>query len=184
MSVTDPARTLIDCARLYPFAQMLSVFDSASTKGLLVPTQVQATCASMRADTSAVSKLLRCANGLSANGGESYCRALIIEAGFEVPELQHRFIDPKTRQKYYTDFLRRLDNGKVIVLEYDGIEEYANPDMTHGRAGWGVVNEERQREDALKRAGVTDIRRISSQEINQPGLLVSRLERVGVPKCF
>lgn len=182
VSVTEPARTLVDCALRFPFEQTLGVFDSALAKGLLLESQVESVCTSIRADTSPVSKLLRYANGLSSNGGESRCRALIIESGFAVPELQHKFIDPRDGRKYYTDFLWQRPDGRMIVLEYDGLEKYTNPEMAGNRSTWGVVNEERQRESALKRAGVSDIRRISSAEINEPDLLASRLEQAGVPK--
>lgn len=182
VSVTDPSRTLVDCALLFPFSQTLALFDSAARQRLLVTAEIERICSALHTDTLAVPKLLRYDDGASENGGESFCRALIIEAGFAIPELQHEFVDPADGSRYRTDFLWHTTDGRTVVLEYDGLQKYVDPGMTHGHGGWRVVNEERRHESALKRAGVTDIIRISSREVNTPGLLSARLTRAGVPK--
>lgn len=182
VSVTDPSRTLVDCALLFPFSQALALFDSAARQQLLETSAIEKICSTMHKNTLAVSKLLHYANGASENGGESLCRALIIEAGFATPELQHDFTDPQDGSHYRADFLWHTAGGKVIALEYDGLQKYINPEMTHGKDTWQVVNEERRRESALKRAGVTEIVRISSQEVNRPNLLSHRLVCAGVPR--
>lgn len=181
VKVTSVARTLVDCALLYPFEQVLPLFDSALRRGLLVDKEVTGICSGLRCDYTRVLRPLRYADGLSENGGESRCRALLIDSGFVVPRLQREFIDPKTGARYRTDFSWECGNGRIVVLEYDGLEKYVNPEMNHGYGSWQVVNDERARESALIRAGVSVVVRLSSKQLHEQGVPVRRLVNAGVP---
>jgi hypothetical protein len=54
--------------------------------------------------------------------------------------------------------------------------------MTRGRGVERVVFEERRREDALRRAGVTTIIRVNYSEVVQGLDLVRKLQDAGIPR--
>ncbi|WEV53747.1 CTP synthase [Bifidobacterium sp. ESL0704] len=183
LSVTDPSRTLVDCALRYPFRAVLPMFDSAARRGLVTEESLLAVCDSMRIDVSPILKLLKYTDGASENGGESLCRAIMIENGFALPELQCVFVDPTNPQeKYRADFTWKLGGGRVIVLEFDGNEKYVNPEMTKGRNIEQVVDDERKRESVLRRAGVSELIRTNYREISDETRFVLKLAAAGVPR--
>ena len=65
--------------------------------------------------------------------------------------------DPQTNTEYRVDFVWKLDDGRVIVAEYDGTQKYVDPAMTDNRSIQEVVAKERARDEGLKRAGATEI---------------------------
>lgn len=180
--VTSPARTLVDCGLRYTFKQALPMFDSALRKHLVTPEQVILICDGLSVDCGPVFRLLHYANPLSENGGESLCRAVIIEAGFAVPELQHVFFDPDVyRAEYRVDFVWHTQDGRTIVLEYDGTSKYVDPSMTNRHSVQQVVHDERSREDALRRAKVTTVIRTNYDEVMMVTPLVRKLMEADVP---
>ena len=84
-------KNLVDCALLYPFEHVLSMFDSALRRGLVTREEIVAVCDGLRVDCGPVFRLLHYADARSENGGESFCRAVSIEEGFVPPQLQHTF---------------------------------------------------------------------------------------------
>ncbi|TPF94377.1 CTP synthase [Bifidobacterium sp. UTBIF-78] len=182
--ITSPARTLVDCGRTYPFAQVLPMFDSALRNGLVTPQQILEVCDGIHSECGGIMRLLHYANPLSENGGESFCRAMIIESGFATPQLQHTFTDMDSSwAQYRVDFVWHTEDGRVIVLEYDGKAKYTNPSMTHHQSVRSVVHGEREREDALKRAGVTTIIRADYEEVVGRTPLVRKLIDARVPRA-
>lgn len=182
--VTSPERTLVDCGLRYPYAKALGIFDSALRSGMVNAKDVEKTCAGLHKDCSPVRKLLRDADEKSENGGESFCRAVILDAGFARPELQHEYHDPANpKRTFRTDFLWKYER-KAIVLEYDGMEKYTNKHMTNGHETRQIVYEKRRREDALRRAGVTTILRTDYEEVRQPRSLIQKLLNSGVPMAL
>lgn len=182
--ITSPARTLVDCGRTYPFAQVLPMFDSALRNGLVTPQQILEVCDGIRSECGGIMRLLHYANPLSENGGESFCRAVIIESGFATPQLQHTFTDMDSSwAQYRVDFVWHTEDGRVIVLEYDGKAKYTDPSMTHHQSVRSVVHGEREREDALKRAGVTTIIRADYEEVVGRTPLVRKLIDARVPRA-
>lgn len=180
--VTSPARTLVDCGLRLAFVDALAIFDSALRKQLVTAEEVESICGTLRQDCAPVRKLLQYADPASENGGESFCRAVIIELGLEPPQLQVEFRDPDAPANVIrVDFLCRTSDGRVIVLEFDGMRKYVDPSMTNGRDVQQVVLDERRREESLKKAGVTVILRTDYREVRQGSGLFAKLSRAGVP---
>lgn len=182
VKVTSVARTLVDCALRYSFDEVLPMFDAALRKCCVNEESVLEACDTVRADVGPVLKLLHYADAASENGGESLCRAVIIEQGFAIPQLQRVFVDPANpRNEYRADFTWRFADGRMVVLEFDGNEKYVNPAMTRMRSTEQVVYEERLRESALRRAGVTDLIRTNYREVLGKAALAHKLLAAGIP---
>lgn len=182
VKVTSVARTLVDCALRYSFSAVLPMFDAAFRKYSISEDSILEVCDTVRADVGPVLKLMHYANAASENGGESLCRAVIIEHGFAIPQLQRVFVDPANPQnEYRADFTWRFADGRMVVLEFDGNEKYVNPAMTRMQSTEQVVYEERLRESALRRAGVTDLIRTNYREIFGQTVLVHKLLAAGIP---
>jgi very-short-patch-repair endonuclease len=88
--VTSPLRTVLDCALILPFADALSIADSALRRDLVTPEQlIAAAQARSRAGRQRVMRIARAADGRAANPFESGLRASVIEAGLSGFEPQH-----------------------------------------------------------------------------------------------
>ena len=140
--VTSPARTLVDCALLYPFEHVLSMFDSALRRGLVTREEIVAVCDGLRVDCGPVFRLL-----------------------------------------HYADFIWHTEDGRIIVLEFDGMQKYIDPEMTSNRDVRQVVRDERQREQDLKEAGVSVVIRTNYIEVVQRAPFVMKLMQAGVPRA-
>ncbi|MDF7664234.1 hypothetical protein PT282_06115 [Bifidobacterium sp. ESL0763] len=179
--VTTPERTLADCVHHYSFVQSLGMFDSALRQGVTTFENIRTTLPSLdKKDAATVMNALRYADPASENGGESLCRATIIEAGFAVPRLQQEFVDPYSPTSHYrVDFFWPLRDGRKVILEYDGMEKYTNPTMTQNHSTRSVVHDERHRESVLSRFATvirTDYREVLAR---QP--LINKLAQAGIP---
>jgi hypothetical protein len=185
--ITSPAQTLVHCATRYPFVHALPMVDSALRQGLTKKDAIAVACGQVvnrkSADVAEMGMLLRYADPLSENGGESFCRAVTIEEGFPAPRLQQEFVDPRNPSVIYrVDFVWYLPDGRIIVLEYDGAGKYSDTQMTQGRGVRRIVHEEREREAALRRAGVHTIIRTDFDEVSGRVGLIAKLEQAGVPR--
>ncbi|NEG79075.1 hypothetical protein [Bifidobacterium avesanii] len=184
LRVTGLMQTAFDCARTLPFPEALAVCDAALrehhfTKGQLESfVQQQRGCAGAQRARFVVAH----ADGRSENGGESIVRAWIIIWGFAVPDLQQWFRSPMGGRAYRVDFLWRLDDGRIIVLELDGREKYENPAM-NGSDSVGAVLAEKEREDDLQLLGNVTILRTSYRDVlMNPGKVQAKLALAGVPR--
>lgn len=101
--VTNPSRTLLDCGRTIDFVHSLPIFDDAASDGI-EEKQILQECAHTTLDCSRIFKLLRYTDARSENGGESFARAVMIENGFAVPQLQVPFTDSLTGKQFRVDF--------------------------------------------------------------------------------
>ncbi len=178
--VTNEARTLVDCGRTQEFREALPIFDSAAANGV-EESAVLKECSLTTRDCAKIIRLIRHTNAMSENGGESYARGTMIEAGFATPELQVAIVDPATGQQYRVDFLWKSDDGRIIVCEFDGTAKYVDPDMTGNKSIQETVQLERDREQGLQRAGITNIVRITFNDVLQIKPMVAKLRRAGVP---
>ncbi|OZG63420.1 CTP synthase (UTP-ammonia lyase) [Bifidobacterium lemurum] len=180
--VTTVARTLVDCGLSMPFMFALALFDSAFRRQLVTEDEIVAVCDGKKDACGPVFRLLHYADPLSENGGESLCRAVIIEEGFAIPELQHVFVDPDNPiNQYRVDYVWHCPDGRIVVLEYDGVRKYVDGSMTRDRTVAELVSNERSREMGLRRAGVHEIVRVFHHEVVDRTSLVMKLERAEVP---
>jgi hypothetical protein len=179
--ITKPARAIVDCGLIYEFRQTLPIVDAALRRRIVSKNEILAVCDTMEKDTSSVLRSLHYADGRSENGGESLCRAIIIESGFAIPRLQEEFIDSRNR-RYRVDFSWHLADGRIIVLEFVGTAKYVDSQMTNSHTTERVVFEERQRESALFAAGVTHLVRVNYLEVSNEVNLIRKLEDAGVPR--
>lgn len=180
IAVTNPFRTLLDCGRTIDFVHSLPIFDDAASNGI-EEKQILQECARTTLDCSRIFKLLRYTDARSENGGESFARAVMIENGFSVPQLQVPFTDPLTGKQFRVDFLWRTADGRIIVGELDGTAKYVDPQMTDRKSIQETVQAEREREQALFRAGVTEIVRFTFDDAVRQKPLIAKLRRAGVP---
>lgn len=152
VAVTNAARTAVDVAHRGTFAQALTAFDSALRMG--VPRdELEAVLTARRLVGIATARAaLAHADGSSANPGESWSRAQIIEAGLPIPGLQVSYV-LSTGSRAIVDF----DWEGKVVGEFDGRAKYRE----HQRAGEGegdVVFREKRREEELRDLGLTVVR--------------------------
>lgn len=179
--VTSPERTLVDCALRIPFEYALGMFDCA-LRQKISPTAILTECSKMKANCSIVQTLLHYADAASENGGESLVRGVIILEGFAVPELQVEFYDPDCpATRFRVDYIWRLHDGRLIVLEFDGMQKYTNPRMTNKRTVEQVVGDQMERDNILRQFGVTKIIHCTYKEAMQRTPLVVSLRNAGVP---
>ncbi|WEV46950.1 hypothetical protein OZX62_01225 [Bifidobacterium sp. ESL0690] len=178
--VTSVARTLVDCGLRCAFRDALPLYDSALRAGLVFLDDVAAERQTLRHGRALIDRLICCADAKSESGGESFCRATMIEEGFPIPQLQVEYAND-AGSTYRVDFQYRLRGGEVIVVEFDGMEKYVNPLMTHGAAIEEVVRREQERERFLFRSGVSRIVRLTYRDVVGRSELVHKLADAGVP---
>lgn len=181
---TPLRQSLFECVRDIDFRRGLAVADSALAKSGLEAGEMAELIRAEEKGRKGVRrciKLLGHANGLSENGGESVARAVMIEQGFMVPELQVEIpgmlVGEKVRR---VDFFWLLEDGSVILGELDGKPKYIDEQMTHGRTPIEVMTAERIRESRLTRVGRV-MRFGYNQVIDVPGFC-ALLESFGVPR--
>ena len=176
--VTDAGRTLVECARQVSFIQALPMFDSAIRKGIAMD-DVRAACRGSRSDLTSVLRVLQYANGKCENGGESMVYGVIVSGGYAVPEFQVEF---RTADRAYrVDFLWRLHDGRIIVLEYDGMRKYSDPSMAGRRSVKQVVSDQLTRDQSLRSLGVTTIVHCDYDDVSSQQPLLRKLADAGVP---
>lgn len=178
--VTTPACTAAVCANSMPFMPAMEVMCWALRNGTS-STEIIA-CATREGLMNANARnVFRFATPFAENGGEARALAAMILCGFAPPAQQVEFVDPQTGKRYRVDFLWRTRDGRIVVVELDGLVKYRDPQMMDGRTLGGVIDDERERSDGLKRAGVDVIVRIRMDDLYVLEGLKQRLARVGVP---
>ena len=90
-------------------------------------------------------------------------------------------MDPLTGKRYRVDFLWRTRDGRIVVVELDGLVKYRDPQMMDGRTLGGVIDDERERSEGLKRAGVDVIVRIRMDNLHDLEGLKQQLAGTGAP---
>lgn len=90
-------------------------------------------------------------------------------------------MDPQTGKWYRVDFLWRTRDGRIVVVELNELVKYRDPQMMDGRTLGGVIDDERERSEGLKRASVDVIVRIRMDDLYVLEGLKQRLARAGVP---
>ncbi|MBT1174458.1 hypothetical protein JS530_02865 [Bifidobacterium sp. LC6] len=184
VKVTSIQRTLFDCGRMYEPRSALSFYDSAIRQGLITQEDIlKYTYEKHRCRNQFPARALAgFANGLSENGGESFCYATMAEEGISLPEQQVEFIDVNNANAAYrVDYLWRLSDGSIVVGEFDGQKKYVDPSMAQGQNVSGVVSQERSRQNALMALGVDRCVRWFFADAYHRLPMKKTLEKAGVP---
>ncbi len=180
VKVTTPERTAADCARMPPFDAAMQVVCCVLHNGVEL-TSIIGCAAHNGAIGKAPRAVFQYATPLVENGGEAKALARFVQCGFAVPQMQVVFVDPQTGRTYRVDFLWLCTDGAIIVVELDGLVKYTDPQMTKGRSLGGIIDDERERVEGLKRAGVHTVVRIRMEDLNNTAMLQRKLREAGVP---
>lgn len=163
--LTTRARTVVDCARTLPFADALSVADSALREGRVTRDELREVLASAsRNGRSRALQVIEAADHRAANPFESSLRAVALE----VPGL---VVEPQ----FLVEWIGRVDLADPqlrLVLEADSYRWHGDP---------GVFRYDLRRHAALVRAGWTVVRFCWEDVIGRPayvgGLLADLVVR-------
>ncbi|NEG55115.1 CTP synthase [Bifidobacterium sp. SMA15] len=182
VKVTGLLRTLFDCAATLRLRYSLAPIDSAlrsetvSREALLAyPSSVK--YSRRRRD---VLEAFTLSDVRSENGGESSARGMLHEMGYPPDDIQTEFpcLDHPGR-KHRVDFLWKKEDGTCVVMEFDGVRKYVDPNMASGRSIREVVDGERRRQQCLERQKASVIR-MYANELDSPGRIIRDLEDLGV----
>jgi len=162
LTVTAPARTVIDLATTMPFDCALVSTDAAlrvdrrTRRCLTTPEEVRTLLERMMPfrGMRRVESVLDASTVLSDSAAETLCRIILAELGFASPELQVEFSDAEGLIGY-ADFTWRHAR---VILEFDGLGKYIDAHYTHGRLPAEIVILEKKREDRLRNLGYNVIR--------------------------
>jgi hypothetical protein len=160
--VTDRIRTVLDLAAFLQFTEAVVPLDHVLRPDnlrhlpALAKDELEAGIGPMY--SAAAARRIRTAIGFadpaSESAGESYSRALIHVAGFEVPVLQQRFSDAAGTAGY-TDFYWKQAR---VVGEFDGEEKYLKSEFLKGRTASQAVVAEKNRENRIRALGINVVR--------------------------
>lgn len=182
VKVTSLEQTVVDCAAYYPFRYALAIADSALHQGLTDKARLF-NYLEERSNRRGVRQALRViefSDSRADNGGESYVRALILEANLPEPDLQVQIETPLyPGHYYYADFLFTREDGVRVALELDGQEKYIDERMNKGRGVLGAMMKEREREAAITACGI-QVARLSFKQASNPEVLQSTLASYGI----
>ena len=181
--VTPLERTVFDCIKDIDFVRGLPIADSALRVGKMRAEDLQKRLMAFgNADeTKRALTTVGWANEKAANGGESVARAIMIEQGFMVPELQVEIANVIEGGVFYADFFWDIPNDISIVGELDGFEKYVDPQMTGGRRAAHVMADERRRESRISACGIKVVR-FSYSEVQRREKFTRLLTIYGVPR--
>jgi hypothetical protein len=171
VAVTAPARTAVDIARCADFARGLAAADSCLRAGtnrsdLLAVMEFCASWPGALAAGRAVSR----ADGRAANPGESWSRAVLIEAGIDPTGLQFEVRDAAGLVGY-ADFVWE---DRMTLGEFDGRLKYAVPPGAGPEEAARVVWAEKRREDRFRGEGYQVVR-WGWEDLFRPAQLVARI---------
>jgi hypothetical protein len=120
-------------------------------------------------------RALAFADGRSGSPGESLSRALMLELGFPIPELQVDFSDRR-------GFIGTVDfwwPDQQLIGEFDGVAKYIRLEYTSGRSAAEVVVDEKNRENRLRARGPR-VTRWDWSIAKSPALLLEHLTGAGL----
>jgi very-short-patch-repair endonuclease len=115
--VTDPVRTVLDCARSLPLPHALAVADSALRSGVDIGDLRHAAASVRGPGAAAARRVARHADGRAANAFESGLRGLVLGAGFTGFQPQLVVAEPDAGLFAVVDL---GDPVERVVLEADG----------------------------------------------------------------
>jgi very-short-patch-repair endonuclease len=163
---TRVLRTVLDCAATLPFAEALTVADSALREGLVRAEHLQDAAAERRGRGAAkVRRVAAAADGDAASALESVLRAVLLDAGITgfTPQL------PVLLRNGVTVRVDLGDRRRRIVIEADSFEH-------HG--GREALRRDCRRYDELVRAGWIVLRFAWEHVIGDPAWVVQVVAEV------
>lgn len=182
--VTPLKTTLLDCLCQANFSQGLAIADSALHWRLVDADGLREhveRSGFRRKGIRTARRVLRWMDGGSDNGGESMARAVMIELGFQLPELQVEVADPLTPGGMWrVDFCWRLPDGRVVIGELDGGGKYL-ADGEGAAEALDHMRRERLRESRLNLTGAMVIR-FSFEQAMDRAYMERLLANAGVPR--
>lgn len=185
IKLTSFEDTLVDCLLEFNFREGLAIADAALAHLRFSPNELLQLVKDRGRNRPGIRQAIQTAqwaNSLSESGGESMARAIMIEHGFMVPELQVNIRNANGFEgNWRVDFFWKLANGTTVAGELDGAEKYTNPEMTHGTNSLQVLSAERIRESRITLA-VDRVMRFTYSDIVHEEHLVALLERFGIPR--
>lgn len=184
IAVTDIDQTIADCLVDASFVEGLIIADSALHERLLSKEHLVEMVDKLglnRRGVVTARRVARCADGLSESGGESKARALMIERGWQTPELQVELFDPvEPGRPYRVDYLWRVGD-RLIIGEFDGFvkNEKAAEEGKLAKAQF----DDRQRESRLSLLDNCKIVRLCWDDLRDSAKLDRKLKVAGVPRA-
>lgn len=183
--VTRPLQTLLDCACMADFANALAILDSALRDLNMFDKSIKIYFEMNGRNRKGIAKARLAVEHMSsksANGGESKARAVMIEEGFMLPELQVELVDPVEQWRtFIVDFLWRLPDGTLVAGELDGNEKMENPSMLKGKTTAEAFRAERERESHLTARGLR-VLRFTPEQVRRREEFIGLLEAFGIPR--
>lgn len=178
-------RTVVDCMLSASFAHALAIADSAlRVSGMPRDYFIEFVESAARGRHGAAHALMVAehADGRAENGGESQARAVMIEQGFALPELQVELPDiTDGGRTFRVDQFWILPDGRGCIGELDGKMKYADPEMLGEGGTIDALAAERQRESRLTLLGYPVVR-YTFDDVVHPERLVRLLVAAGVPR--
>lgn len=184
IAVTDIDQTITDCLVDASFVEGLIIADSALHEQLLSKEHLVEAVDKLglnRRGVVTARRVARYADGLSESGGESKARALMIERGWQTPELQIELFDPvEPGRPYRVDYLWRVED-RLIIGEFDGFvkSEKAAEEGKLAKAQF----DERQRESRLSLLDNCRIVRLCWDDLRDPAKLGSQAQSCRRAAC-
>ena len=181
--MTTPARTVVDLAVSAAFDVAVVAMDASQHAARRAP-QPLTTRADVRDLVDLMSPfrglkrviaVLDASTPLSESVGESLCRIIIAELGFEDPELQVEFRD-EDGLIGFADFTWRHDH---VILEFDGKIKYLDARYRQGLSAGQIVVLEKLREDRLRALGYRVVR-AEWKDLVDPARLLRLLTDAGL----
>ena len=183
--MTHPLQTLLDCACMADFPNALAILDAALRDLKMFDKSIEIYFEMNGRNRKGIAKARLAVEHMSsksANGGESKARAVMIEEGFMVPELQVELADPvEPWRTFIVDFLWHLPDGTLVAGELDGHEKMENPSMLKGKTTAEAFRAERERESHLTASGLR-VLRFTPDQVRRREEFVRLLEAFGIPR--
>lgn len=183
LTVTAVPRTVIDLALTLPFLSAVVATDAA----VLVDRHTRQFLTTLEDVRDLLDRLspirglrrvlavLDASTPLSESVGETLCRLIIAELGFDVPELQMQFRD-EAGLIGFADFTWV---GSRLIAEFDGLVKYSEEKFRHGLSESEVVVREKLREDRLRALGYGVVR-VLWEHLRDPARLFQLLTQAGL----
>ena len=180
---TPLLETTIDCLAHLDFAEGLPIADSAllnleiSKRQFIDLIQSSGQYGAQKAVATALH-----ADPRSENGGESMARAVMIEEGFMLPDLQVPIPHPLNKRKTYrVDFLWRPPGQSPVAGEFDGVIKFEDDAMLKEHSVAKTLRQERNREAILTSTGL-HVMRFTYDDVRLRNPLVRLMELYGIPR--